>query len=205
MRKPPLLLTIESLPANKGQEKQYTGKIHERLSTPEEFAEVILKSDASGFVRLKDVARVEVGAKDTSTVSKFNGHSSVGFAIQLTSDANAMQTIGSVKEILEETREDFPEGISYGQIPDSTEFIETSLEEVIETFVEALILVVLVIFIFLQSFRATIIPLPAVPVSIIGTLGAFVILDFTINTLTLFAMVLAIGLSVDVENVEHHI
>ena len=201
--------TVGTLPANQGQEKQYTGKIHGRLSTPEEFAEVILKSDASGFIRLKDVARVEIGAKDNSTISKFNGHPSVGFAIQLTSDANAMQTVGAVKKILEEARADFPEGILYGQVLDSTEFIEASLDEVIETFIEALILVVLVIFIFLQSLRATIIPLLAVPVSLVGTLGAFIILGFSINTLTLFAMVLAIGLVVDdaivvIENVEHH-
>ena len=202
--------TIGSLPANQGQEKQYTGKVQGRLSTPEEFAEVILKTgDAGAFIRLKDVARVEVGAKDNSTISKFNGFPSIGFAIQLASDANAMQTIGEVKKILSAARDDFPEGILYGQVLDSTEFIEASLEEVIETFVEALILVVLVIFIFLQSWRATIIPLLAVPVSLIGTLGAFVVLDFSINTLTLFAMVLAIGLVVDdaivvIENVEAH-
>ena len=202
--------TIGTLPANQGQEKQYTGKIYGRLSTPEEFADVIIKSDRSGsLIRLKDVARVEVGAKDNSTISKFNGHPSIGFSINLTSDANAMETLGEIKEILKEAREDFPDGILYGQVLDSTEFIEASLEEVIETFVEALILVVLVIFVFLQSWRATIIPLLAVPVSLIGTLGAFVVLDFTINTLTLFAMVLAIGLVVDdaivvIENVEQH-
>ncbi len=202
--------TIGSMPVNQGQEKQYTGKIQGRLSTPEEFAEVILKSGAAGaFIRLKDVARVETGAKDNNTISKFNGYPSIGFAIQLTSDANAMQTISEVKEILRTARESFPEGMLYGQVLDSTEFIEASLEEVIETFIEALILVVLVIFIFLQSWRATVIPLLAVPVSLIGTLGAFVLLDFSINTLTLFAMVLAIGLVVDdaivvIENVEAH-
>ena len=202
--------TVGAMPVNQGQEKQYTGKIQGRLSTPEEFANVIIKSDSSGaFVRLKDVARVEIGAKDNSTITKLNGNPSIGFAINLTSDANAMQTIGEIKKIIEAARDDFPEGIKYGQVLDSTEFIETSLEEVIETFVEALLLVVLVIFVFLQSWRATIIPLLAVPVSLIGTLGAFVVLDFSINTLTLFAMVLAIGLVVDdaivvIENVEAH-
>ncbi|MBR1859323.1 MAG: efflux RND transporter permease subunit, partial [Selenomonadaceae bacterium] len=188
----------------------YTGKIQGRLSTPEEFANIIIKSDSNGsLVRLKDVARVEIGAKDSSTISKFNGSPSIGFAVNLTSDANAMDTIGEIKKFLNEAREDFPEGIKYGQVLDSTEFIEASLEEVIETFVEALLLVVFVIFIFLQSWRATVIPLLAVPVSLIGTLGAFVALDFSINTLTLFAMVLAIGLVVDdaivvIENVEAH-
>ncbi|MBR1396473.1 MAG: efflux RND transporter permease subunit, partial [Selenomonadaceae bacterium] len=202
--------TIGAMPVNQGQEKQYTGKIQGRLSTPEEFANIIIKSDSNGsLVRLKDVARVEIGAKDSSTISKFNGSPSIGFAVNLTSDANAMETIGEIKNFLNEAREDFPEGIKYGQVLDSTEFIEASLEEVIETFVEALLLVVFVIFIFLQSWRATVIPLLAVPVSLIGTLGAFVALDFSINTLTLFAMVLAIGLVVDdaivvIENVEAH-
>ena len=202
--------TVGALPVNQGQEKQYTGKIQGRLSTPEEFENVILRSSETGdFIRLKDVARVEIGPKDSSTITKLNGHPAIGFAINLTSDANAMQTIGEVKKFLQEAREDLPEGINYGQVLDSTEFIEASLDEVIETFVEALILVVLVIFIFLQSFRATIIPLLAVPVSLIGTLGAFIVLGFTINTLTLFAMVLAIGLVVDdaivvIENVEAH-
>ena len=202
--------TVGGLPTNRGQEKQYTGKIQGRLTTPEEFEEVILNSEAGGsFVRLKDVARVEIGQKDNNFISKFNGYPAVACAVKLTSDANAMQAIGEVKNILKESEKNFPEGIKYGQVLDNTEFIKASINEVLHTFFEALVLVVFVIFLFLQSFRATIIPLLAVPVSLVGTLGAFIILDFTINTLTLFAMVLAIGLVVDdaivvIENVEQH-
>ena len=202
--------TVGGLPTNRGQEKQYTGKIQGRLTTPAEFEEIILNSEAGGsFVRLKDVARVEIGQKDNNFISKFNGYPAVACAVKLTSDANAMQAIGEVKNILSEAEKSFPEGIKYGQVLDNTEFIKASINEVLHTFFEALVLVVFVIFIFLQSFRATIIPLLAVPVSLIGTLGAFIILDFTINTLTLFAMVLAIGLVVDdaivvIENVEQH-
>ncbi len=202
--------TIGSMPVNTGQEKQYTGKIQGRLTTIEEFSDIIVKSDGKGgFVRVKDIARIETGQKSYNIVSKYNGMACVGFGLMLTSDANAMSTVAAVKQILEETEPDLPPGLKIGQIFDSTDFIRESIEEVVHTFVEALLLVVAVIFIFLQSWRATLIPLLAVPVSLIGTFAAFVLLDFSINTLTLFAMVLAIGLVVDdaivvIENVEHH-
>lgn len=202
--------TIGSMPVSQGQEKQYTGKVSGRLVTIDEFSEIILKSDgAGGFVRLKDVARIETGQKAYNVVSKFNGQSCVGFGIMLTSDANAMTTVAQVKEIVERETPNLPPGLYVDQIFDSTDYIRESIEEVVHTFVEALILVVAVIFIFLQSWRATIIPLLAVPVSLIGTFASFILLDFSINTLTLFAMVLAIGLVVDdaivvIENVEHH-
>ena len=202
--------SIGKLPVAQGQEKEYTGQIQGRLETPEQFENIILKTgDAGAFVYLKDVARVEIGQKSNTYIGKFNGYTSVPFIINLTSDANALETIGEVKRILKAAEENLPEGIKYGQILDNTEFIKASINEVAHTFFEALVLVVLVIFIFLQSFRATVIPLLAVPVSLLGTFAAFTVLGFTINTLTLFAMVLAIGLVVDdaivvIENVEQH-
>ena len=202
--------SIGKLPVAQGQEKEYTGQIQGRLEKPEQFENIILKTgDAGAFVYLKDVARVEIGQKANTYIGKFNGNVSVPFIINLTSDANALETIGEVKRILQEAEKNLPEGIKYGQVLDNTEFIKASINEVAHTFFEALVLVVLVIFIFLQSWRATVIPLLAVPVSLLGTFAAFTVLGFTINTLTLFAMVLAIGLVVDdaivvIENVEQH-
>ncbi len=202
--------TIGSMPLPASQEKQYTGKVNGRLVTPEEFGNIIIHSDGKGnFVRLKDVARIETGQKTNNIISKANDDAAVGFGVQLTSDANAMQTVKEVRAILDEAEKDFPPDLKISTVVDSTDYIRASIEEVVHTFVEALLLVVLVIFVFLQNFRATIIPLLAVPVSLIGTFGAFIVLDFSINTLTLFAMVLAIGLVVDdaivvIENVEHH-
>lgn len=203
--------TIGAMPVNNDQEKQITGKVAGRLITPEEFGNIILKTGSDGsFVYLKDVARIETGQKSNSIISKFNGYPAVAFGIQMTSDANAVQTVGGVRKVLEEAQKDFPPGLQMDTVFDSTDYISASIEEVLQTFFEALALVVLVIYIFLQSWRATIIPLLAVPVSLIGTLAAFIVLDFSINTLTLFAMVLAIGLVVDdaivvIENVERHL
>jgi HAE1 family hydrophobic/amphiphilic exporter-1 len=201
--------TVGAMPVANGQEKQYTGKISGRLVTPEEFGNVILRSSDGQFVHLKDVARIETGEKSSSIISKFNGYPSVGFGINLTSDANAMQTVAGVRAILDKAKPNLPPNLKMAQIFDSTNYINASIKEVLETFFEALVLVVLVIFLFLQNWRATLIPLLAVPVSLIGTLAAFVVLGFSINTLTLFAMVLAIGLVVDdaivvIENVEKH-
>lgn len=202
--------TIGSMPLPESQEKQYTGKVNGRLVTPEQFGNIIIHSDGKGnFVRLRDVARIETGQKTNNIISKANDNAAVGFGVQLTSDANAMQTVKEVRAILDEAEKDFPPDLKISTVVDSTDYIRASIEEVVHTFVEALLLVVLVIFVFLQNFRATIIPLLAVPVSLIGTFGAFILLDFSINTLTLFAMVLAIGLVVDdaivvIENVEHH-
>lgn len=202
--------TVGAMPVNNGQEKQMSGKIEGRLTTPEEFGNVIIKSNGDGqFVRLKDVAKIETGSQSEAIISKFNGYPAVGFGIKLTSDANAMKTISEVRKVFNEAKETLPPGMQMSTIFDSTSYISASIEEVLMTFLEALLLVVFVIFIFLQNWRATIIPLLAVPVSLIGTLGAFIVLDFTINTLTLFAMVLAIGLVVDdaivvIENVEKH-
>ncbi|MBQ3726822.1 MAG: multidrug efflux RND transporter permease subunit [Selenomonadaceae bacterium] len=202
--------TIGSMPLAQGQEKQFTGKVQGRLTDISEFENIILKSRSDGtFVFMKDVARIESGQRQNNIVAKFNGYPSVGFGIQLTSDANAMTTVRNVQEIIERQRPNLPPGLFINEIFDSTDYIRASIEEVAHTFIEALLLVVLVIFVFLQSWRATLIPLLAVPVSLIGTFAAFIVLGFSINTLTLFAMVLAIGLVVDdaivvIENVEHH-
>ena len=202
--------TIGAMPVPEMQEKQATGKVNGRLVTPEQFGNIIVRAAGDGsFVRLKDVARVETGAKTNNIIAKANGHPALAMGVQLTSDANAMQTVAAVKQVIDEARPNFPPEMRCDTIVDSTNYIRESITEVVHTFVEALLLVVLVIFVFLQSWRATLIPLLAVPVSLIGTFIAFIALDFSINTLTLFAMVLAIGLVVDdaivvIENVEHH-
>ncbi len=202
--------TIGQLPVPKNQEKQYTGSVESRLKTPEEFENIILKTQSSGaYIRIKDVGRVETGAKTTSQISNANGAPCAGFAIKLTNDANAMECIGEVKRILEEAEKDFPDDIEYIKVIDSTAFINESIHEVVQTFKEALILVIIIVYLFLQSWRATLIPVLAIPVSLVGTFASFTLLGFSINTLTLFAMVLAIGLVVDdaivvIENVEQH-
>ncbi|MCR5757509.1 MAG: multidrug efflux RND transporter permease subunit [Selenomonas sp.] len=202
--------TVGKLPAPKNQEKQYTGSVEGQLVTPQEFGNVILKAAADGsYVRLKDVARVESGAKDSSVIADANGAPAASFGIKLTSDANAMETIAEVKKVMAEAAKAFPDDMEYRPVVDTTEFISESIGEVVQTFKEALMLVVVIVFLFLQSWRATLIPVLAIPVSLVGTFASFIILGFSINTLTLFAMVLAIGLVVDdaivvVENVESH-
>ncbi|MBP3723237.1 MAG: multidrug efflux RND transporter permease subunit [Selenomonadaceae bacterium] len=202
--------TIGMLPTPKNQEKQYTGKVEGRLSTPEEFENVILRAkDDGSYVRIKDVGRVEAGARTTSVVSDTDGAPSAGFGVKLTDDANAMETVAEVKRVLAEAQKNFPEDLAYSALVDNTEYIHESIGEVVNTFKEALILVIIIVFLFLQSWRATLIPVLAIPVSLVGTFASFIALGFTINTLTLFAMVLAIGLVVDdaivvIENVETH-
>lgn len=202
--------TIGQMPAFGSQEKQYTGEVQGRLTTVEDFENVIIKAAANGsFVRLKDIARVETGAKSSSVDSLINGKPAYSFGVQLTNDANAIETVAAVQKIIKEVAVDFPPDLTYTEIVDSTEYIRESIKEVLETFGEAMILVMLIVFLFLQNWRATLIPMLAIPVSLIVTFATFIWLDFSINTLTLFAMVLAIGLVVDdaivvIENVEHH-
>ena len=202
--------TIGSLPAPATQEKQYSAKVEGQLSTPEQFGNIILKSASNGqFVYLKDVANIQTGTQNESSNSKINNKNGIGFGIQLSSDANALDTITEVKKVLDQAKETFPPDLDYTIVMDNTNFINASINEVKDTFVESLLLVILVVFVFLQKWRTTLIPVLAVPVSIVGTFASFKILDFTINTLTLFAMVLAIGLVVDdaivvIENVEEH-
>ena len=202
--------TIGQLPAPSNQEKQYTGSVEGRLATPEQFADIILKANSDGsYVRLKDVAQVETGAKTTSVISDGNGAPAAGFGVKMTDDANALETIGEIEKVLEAASKNFPDDMVYRPVIDNSEFINESIGEVAQTFKEALLLVIVIVFLFLQSWRATLIPVLAIPVSLVGTFASFVILGFTINTLTLFAMVLAIGLVVDdaivvIENVESH-
>ena len=158
---------------------------------------------------MQDVATIERGTQNESNNSKINGKSGIGFGVQLTNDANTLDTVTQVKQILSEAKDSFPPDLDYIIVMDNTSFINASIDEVKATFIESLILVVLVVFLFLQKWRTTLIPVLAVPVSIIGTFASFVLLDFSINTLTLFAMVLAIGMVVDdaivvIENVEEH-
>lgn len=185
--------TIGSLPAPATQEKQYSAKVEGQLSTPEQFGNIILKSASNGqFVYLKDVANIQTGTQNESSNSKINGKTGIGFGIHLSSDANALDTITEVKKVLDQAKETFPPDLDYTIVMDNTNFINASINEVKDTFVESLLLVILVVFVFLQKWRTTLIPVLAVPVSIVGTFASFKVLDFTINTLTLFAMVLAV-------------
>jgi HAE1 family hydrophobic/amphiphilic exporter-1 len=202
--------TIGAMPVPKKQEFQYTAKVRGRLASIADFENIIVKAQPNGsFVYLKDIARVENAGKDLNYSTKQEGANAVAVGIQLTSDANAMNTIAGVKKAVAAAEENFPPDMKYRAIFDNTNFIAESMHEVVKTFFEAMALVMIIVFLFLQSWRATLIPMLAVPVSLIGTFGAFVLLGFSINTLTLFAMVLAIGLVVDdaivvIEAVEHH-
>lgn len=186
----------------------YSITMQGRLKTPDEFGNIILRVNNDGsFLRLKDVANVEIGTQQYNSNGKFNGKNSVPIIINLQSGANAVQTAKLVSEKLEELSKKFPKGLKYSIPYDTTIFVKASIKEVIKTFFEALILVVIVMYLFLKNFRATIIPMIAVPVSILGTFIGLYLLGFSINLLTLFALVLAIGIVVDdaiivVENVD---
>jgi multidrug efflux pump len=179
-----------------------------RLQTPEQFRNIILKTSPSGaVVHLSDVARVELGAATYSVESKFNGHPASGIAIMLAPGANALKTVDAVKARAESLKPLLPPGMKMSFPVDNTTFIRLSIHDVVVTLLEAIVLVVLVMYIFLQNWRATLIPAIAVPVVLLGTFGVLAIFGYTINTLTLFALVLVIGLLVDdaivvVENVE---
>lgn len=179
-----------------------------RLTTAEEFRNIVLKTQTDGSrVLLQDVARVELGAENYSIVSRFNGHPAAGIAVQLAPGADALKTAELVKAEVERQAKSFPSGLKYFYPNDSTEFIKISIEEVVITLFEAIILVVVVMFVFLQSWRATLIPAITVPVVLLGTFGVLAAFGYSINTLTLFGLVLSVGLLVDdaivvVENVE---
>ncbi len=179
-----------------------------RLQTPEQFANIILKTQSDGAtVKLKDVARIELGAENYNARSRVNRHPGAGIAVLLAPGADALKTAELVKAFVAQQAKGFPPGLKYAYANDTTDFIKLSIEEVVKTLIEAIILVVIVMFVFLQSWRATLIPAIAVPVVLLGTLGVFYLAGFSINTLTLFGLVLAIGLLVDdaivvVENVE---
>ena len=202
--------SIGNRPTTAEQERTYSASAQGRLNTPEEFGNVIIRSNNGDNLKLKDIATIKEGPRNDLVTSKLNGGDSVVFPVSLTSDANAIETVKNIREVLKDAESRFPDDMKLVVIQDNTQFITESLEKVAHTFVEALILVILVVFMFLGSWRATLIPILAVPVSLVGTFASFVILGFTINTLTAFAMILAIGLVVDdaivvVEAVEHHI
>jgi hydrophobe/amphiphile efflux-1 (HAE1) family protein len=179
-----------------------------RLLEAEQFADIVVRAGARGSViRLKDVARVELGSKDYNFYGRINGHPSVPIGVFLQTGANALETRAAVEKTLQELKAKFPEGLTYSTPYDTTPFVSESINAVLVTLVEAMVLVFLVVYLFLQSWRATVIPMLAVPVSLIGTMAGLHLLGYSINTLTLFGMVLAIGIVVDdaivvLENVE---
>ena len=202
--------SIGDRPTTAEQERTYSASAQGRLNTPEEFGNVIVRSNNGDNLKLKDIATIKEGPRSDLVTSRLNGGDAVVFPISLTSDANSIETVKNIREVLKDAESRFPDDMKLVIVQDNTQFITESLEKVAHTFFEALVLVILVVFLFLGSWRATLIPILAVPVSLIGTFASFVLLGFTINTLTAFAMILAIGLVVDdaivvVEAVEHHI
>jgi len=199
---------IGQQPAPEGQQLNATVTAQSKLKTPDEFKAIIVKYQANGaVVRLSDVARVELGTEAYDFETRLNGHPASGMAVMLAPNANALQVAQDVKHAVGELQRTMPAGWKVSYPFDSTKFIRISIEEVVKTLIEAIVLVVLVMFIFLQSWRATLIPVIAVPVVLLGTFCVLNILGYSINTLTMFGLVLSIGLLVDdaivvVENVE---
>jgi len=195
-------------PTVDGQQLNATITAQSLLRTPEDFRQIVLRAETDGgLVLLDDVARVEIGAENYATIARFNADPASGMAITLAPGANALDTATAIKDRMAEFARFFPEGVDYVIPYDTTPFVEISIEEVVKTLFEAIGLVFLVMFLFLQNLRATLIPTLAVPVVLLGTFGVLAAAGFTINTLTMLAMVLAIGLLVDdaivvVENVE---
>jgi len=199
----------EPVPA--GQEFTYAVRAQGRLESAEEFGEIVLRANPSGaIVRVKDVARVELGAQNYSMMARLNGRPSAIIALYQLPDSNAVDAARGARAVMEEAKRSFPPDMDYVVALDTTLAVTEGMKEIVHTLVEALVLVIIVVFIFLQGWRATLIPLLAVPVSLIGTFAFFPLFGFSINTLSLFGLVLAIGLVVDdaivvVEAVEHHI
>lgn len=199
---------LGAMPALEGQQITATVNVQSRLNTPEEFGAIRLRTKPDGAtVRLRDVARIELGSESYGKAAYHNGRPAAGMAIRLATGANALQTADAIKHRLDELAAFFPAGMEYVFPYDTTPFVRISIGEVIKTLFEAVVLVFLVMYLFLQNLRATLIPTMAVPVVLLGTFGVLAALGYSINTLTLFAMVLAIGLLVDdaivvVENVE---
>ena len=202
---------IGSEPVPDGQEYTYTARSQGRLVTPEEFGNIVVRQQSDGgTVRLKDVARAELGAQSYSTRGRLNGKPAAVVAIYQLPGTNALIAAKGVRKLMETLKERFPRGLDYVISLDTTQPVTAGIREMVKTLLEALGLVILVVYLFLQSWRATLIPLLAVPVSLIGTFVLFPLLGFSINTLSLFGLVLAIGLVVDdaivvVEAVERHI
>jgi hydrophobe/amphiphile efflux-1 (HAE1) family protein len=203
--------SIGQTPAPQGTQQSFVVAAQGMLTSPAEFNDIIIRaaSEGSAIVKLKDVARAELGAMDYSTATKVNGKKAVAIVVNEQPGANPIETSRKVHALLGTLEKNFPDGMAYKVVLDTSKFTEASIEKVIHTFFEAVVLVVLVVFLFLQSFRATLIPILAVPIAIIGTYIGILALGFSTNMLTLFGMILAIGLVVDdaiivVENVEHN-
>ena len=198
-------------PAPPGQQLTFTVRAQGRLVEPEEFAEVILRENPDGSrVRIKDVGRVELGALNYQQYGSFNGKPAAVVAAFQIPGSNALDVAQGIRDTMQELSKKFPPGVDYKISLDTTRPVTAGIREIVETLAEAIGLVVLVVFVFLQSWRATLIPLLTVPVSLVGAFAVFPLLGFSVNTLSLFGLVLAIGLVVDdaivvVEAVEHHI
>ncbi len=199
---------IGGLPLAPGAAINATVTAQSRLTSPQQFRDIVLKTESDGsVVHLSDVARVELGDQDYSSVSRFNGHPASGLAISLAPGSDALKTATAVKAKVASLQKTFPPGYKVAYVRDSTDFILLSVHEVEKTLIEAILLVVLIMYVFLQDWRATLVPAIAIPVVLLGTFAVLYLTGFSINTLTLFGMVLAIGLLVDdaivvVENVE---
>jgi multidrug efflux pump len=199
---------LGGMPLLKGQQLNATVTAQSRLQTPEQFGNIILRTTANGAtVHLRDVARIELGGESYDVISRYNGKPATGLAIKLATGANALATAEAINAKMKDLSPFFPAGMKAVLAYDTTPFVRISIEEVVKTLVEAIILVFLVMYLFLQNFRATLIPTIAVPVVLLGTFGVLAAAGYSINTLTLFGVVLAIGLLVDdaivvVENVE---
>ena len=199
---------LGQVPSLPGQQLNAIIVTHTRLSTPEEFGNVTVRSNPDGStLRIKDVARVELGASDYSRRARIDGQPTAAIAIRLSPGANALETVGDVKAKMAEMAKFFPQGVSWVVPYDTSKFIDISIKEVLKSLAEALVLVVLVMFLFLGNWRATLIPAIVIPIALVGALVGLYLLGYSINVLTLFAMVLAIGIVVDdaivvVENVE---
>jgi HAE1 family hydrophobic/amphiphilic exporter-1 len=202
---------VGAAPAPQGMEKTYTVRAQGRLETPEQFGEVVVRANPDGtVVRLKDVARIELGALNYQQSSRMNGQPSAIVAVFQTPGSNALATATGLQKTMEQLKQRFPADLDYAVVFDTTRPVSEGIRETVRTLIEAMLLVIVVVFVFLQNWRATLIPVIAVPVSLIGTFAVFPLFGFSINTLSLFAFVLAIGLVVDdaiivVEAVEHHI
>jgi hydrophobic/amphiphilic exporter-1 (mainly G- bacteria), HAE1 family len=198
-------------PAPPGQEFTYAIKAQGRLETEEQFAKIVLRANPDGsFVRLNDVGRIELGSQTYTMSGRLNGKPSAVLALYQLPGTNAIQAVDGVKKLMEEAKQSFPPDLEYAVSLDTTFAVREGIKEVLKTLYEAMILVIIVVFIFLQGFRATLIPALAVPVSLIGTFAFFPLLGFSINTIALMGLVLAIGLVVDdaivvVEAVEHNL
>jgi hydrophobe/amphiphile efflux-1 (HAE1) family protein len=199
---------LGGMPAVQGQQLNATVTAQSRLQTPEQFRQILVKTNSDGsVVRLADVAKVELGGENYGVVARFNGKPASGLGVKLASGANALETAAGVKKALADLEPFFPAGLKSVVPYDTTPFVSLSIEKVVHTLIEAVVLVFLVMYLFLQNFRATLIPTIAVPVVLLGTFAILSAFGYSINTLTMFAMVLAIGLLVDdaivvVENVE---